>query len=180
MEILITIIIALFGYLFTYYHKLKLKQREDKLKLIEKQINEFYGPLYMTVRSTEIMIAALYAKRKAMGMNFLDEDAPKSEKDISEWRIWVENIFMPLNEKILNLIIDKAHLIREKEVPECLLNFVAHVSGYRAIVKKWEKGDFSEAVSPFPYPRDLKEYAERSYLELKEEQLRLVGEVNRK
>jgi len=175
MELVVTIFIALSGYLFTYFHKLSLKKREDRLRLIEKQINEFYGPLYMTIRATEIMFVALYAKRKASGMNFLDGDAPKSEKNISEWRIWVEDIFMPLNERVLDLIIEKAYLIREKDVPICLLNFVAHVAGYRAIIKKWKKGDFSEAVSPFPYPKDLKEYAEKSYLELKEEQLRLIG-----
>lgn len=175
MKLAVTIILAIAGYLFTYFHTLKLKQRDDKLHLIEKQINEFYGPLYMTVTATSIMFYALREKIRAKGKRFLDEDAPKSKNDISEWQIWVENVFMPLNEKILELMINKAHLIREKEVPGCLLEFVAHVAGYRAIIKKWGKGDFSESVSPFSYPNDLMEYARNSYLQLKEEQLKLLG-----
>ncbi len=118
-------------------------------------------------------------KRKSDGLRFLDEGAPKSSEEVSEWRIWVENIFMPLNERILNLIINNTHLIGEAEVPFCLLSFIAHISGNKAIIKKWESGDFSEAIFPFQYPRDLKDYAESSYLELKKVQLRLLGKVGR-
>lgn len=108
-------------------------------------------------------------------MKFLS--APKSEKDISEWRIWVEQCFMPNNRKITSLILDKAHLIREQQVPKCLLDYSVHVAGYEAVIKKWEQGDFSQAISLFPFPQEINGYAEKSYLELKAEQLRLLGKT---
>ena len=77
----------------------------------------------MTIRATEIMFVALYAKRKASGMNFLDGDAPKSEKDISEWRIWVEDIFMPLNERVIGSNYRKGISNKRKGRPYMFVKF---------------------------------------------------------
>lgn len=174
IEILISIFLVLIGYLITFFYKLFLARRSDKLRFIEKQINEFYGPLYITCKVSEIIFNALWDKRKSDGVQLIHDD---TAHPTSEWRIWVENVFIPLNKKGQNIIIDNAHLIREKEVPKCLLKFTIHASGYEALIKKWEKGDFSEKFSFFRYPENLMEYAERSYLELKEEQLKLLGKL---
>ena len=175
LEIIIPLMLAIIGYFFTYFYRLLLAKRSDKLRFIERQINEFYGPLYITGKVGKIMLEALRSKRDAFGIRFLNEDSPKSKEDISEWRIWVENIFMPLNRKRQEIIIDKAHLIREEEIPFCLLQFITHVAGYEALLNKWEKDDFSESVSFFAFPYDLDEYSEKSYLVLKKNQLKLLG-----
>lgn len=120
-------------------------------------------------------LMAKYARNKAADkMKFLEEKI-ESEEDIYEWRIWVENVFMPANRRLQDLIVTQAHLIREKEVPQCLLKFIAHASEFETIVKKWEKKDFSEAKPGFEFPVELREYAEKSYLELKKEQVKLLG-----
>lgn len=171
-SIIIAIILALVGYLFTYFYNLHFTRRADKLSFIEKQINEFYGPLYVTVLVSENVFMVLPKKGVHLGMFF--ESETRVEKDIYEWRIWLENVLMPLNRQIVNIIVNKAHLIIEEIVPQCLRKLVAHVADYEVIVKKWSKGDFSEAISSVPFPDDLREYAEKSYNDLKGEQVKLL------
>jgi len=96
---------------------------------------------------------------------------------MQQWRIWVENVFMPLNLQVEKIILENAYLIRERAVPECLLKFVTHVSAYKAVLKSWEKGDLSEWTSTIPFPKELQTYAADSYAELKQEQLRLIGKL---
>jgi len=100
---------------------------------------------------------------------------PPTEEELTEWRVWSKNIFLPLNEFLEKLILENAYLIREEKVPECLLRFVTHGSAYKAILKKWESGDFSENTPALDFPVELEENAAHSYQELKAEQLRLIG-----
>jgi phage gp29-like protein len=92
-----------------------------------------------------------------------------------EWRLWVAEVLMPMNLSQEKIILNSAHLIREQEVPECLLNFVAHIAAWKAVLKKWEVGDFSEQFSLVAYPTEVADYAASAYRELKAEQLRLIG-----
>ena len=75
------------------------------------------------------------------------------------------------------MILDNAHLLRENEVPECLLRFVAHTAAYKAVIKKWVNADYSEHLSVIYYPVELGTYASNSNAELKAEQLRLIGQI---
>jgi hypothetical protein len=77
-----------------------------------------------------------------------------------------------------DLILRKAHLIRESEMPECLVRFVAHNAAYKAVLKKWANSDFSEYLSIIDFPNEIEDYASRSYQELKAEQVRLIGLVS--
>ena len=74
---------------------------------------------------------------------------------------------MPNNELIEKLIIEKAYLIKDEKMPECLLGFITHMSGYKANMRKWEQGDYSEALSVIDYPSGLNEYIESAYQEFK-------------
>lgn len=87
----------------------------------------------------------------------------------------VKNVFTPLNELREKLILENAHLLREKEILECLLKFVTHVSAYKAILRKWEMGDLSEYALLIDFPPEIDEYASKAYQELKAEQLKLIG-----
>src|ERR1039457_1256138 len=44
---LLTILLAFFSYLMTFLSARMLARRRDKLKLVNKRLNEFYGPLYV-------------------------------------------------------------------------------------------------------------------------------------
>jgi len=62
--------------------------------------------------------------------------------------LWVTTIFMPLNDIRERIIIEKAHLIVEERMPQCLLDFVTHVRGYRAVLAGWARATTGERVPP--------------------------------
>ena len=47
---ILTVIVALAGYSITFLSTHMLARRRDKLELVNKRLNEFYGPLYVLRR----------------------------------------------------------------------------------------------------------------------------------
>jgi hypothetical protein len=43
----LTLILAFIGYLATFLSARMLARRKDKLELVNRRLNEFYGPLYV-------------------------------------------------------------------------------------------------------------------------------------
>lgn len=171
-----SILLTFVGWRVTHRKDRELAKRKDQLELVNKRLNEFYGPLYVATEAGETAYNSLLEKvgRKedpyGPGKNL-------TENELNEWLLWMENVLMPLNEIRERLIIDRAYLIREREMPDCLTDFVKHVVGYRAVRAKWKKENFTELYSFRSYPKELQEYARRSYRELKEEQARLIGMI---
>ena len=56
----------------------------------------------------------------------------------------------------------------------CLLDFVTHVVGYKAVLAKWGEGNYAERRSTIGWPPEFDSYVERSYQALKAEQTRLM------
>jgi len=102
---------------------------------------------------------------------------PIRDEDMHEWMLWMRTIFMPLNDIREKIIIEKAHLIVEEEMPLCLLEFVTHVVGYKAVVAKWADGNYAETRSTIGWPPEFDRYVERSYAALKAEQTRLLHNI---
>jgi hypothetical protein len=178
ISLIVTVIIALLGYLVTYWTNILLANRSQQLELVNKQIQEFYGPLYVATQNSAKAYEALMRKlnRKIF---FTDKSNPPNEQEIAEWRLWAQSVFMPNNKLIEKLILEKAYLIRERDMPECLLNFITHVSGLKVVVEKWSKGDFSEHTSVVFFPKEIDHYATESYKELKDKQLELIGRLRK-
>jgi len=65
----------------------------------------------------------------------------------------------------------------EEHMPQCLLDFVTHVVGYKAVMSKWAEGDYTERRSTIGWPPEFDVYVERSYKALKAEQTRLLHSV---
>ena len=175
VSLTVTVVLALTGYLITYLYSLQLSKRKEQLELIDKRIKDFYGPLYISIHVSRIAYETLLGK---MGRKVIrDQDNPLTEKELAEWRVWSKSIFRPLNESLEKLILGNAYLIREEEMPECLLKFVTHVSAYKANLAKWDMGDFSEHFTALDFPVEIDAYATKAYRELKAEQLRLIGKL---
>jgi hypothetical protein len=151
-----------------------LARRKDHLDLVNRQLAEFYGPLHV---ACEAGLAAFKALLVRMGnkQSIFVAGQPPTEAELKEWSHWMKHVLMPLNDLREKLILEKSHLIREDRVPDEILGFVGHVVTYRAIMAKWEEGDFSEKYSPIEFPEGLDEYARRSFAELKTDQARLIG-----
>jgi hypothetical protein len=162
------ILLGLVGYLFTFLSARMLARRKDKLELVNRRLNEFYGPLYVASQAGNIAYRSLLNKQgKTQSFPILDSE-------MKEWMLWMTTIFMPLNDVREKIIIEKANLIIEEQMPHCLLDFVTHVVGYKAVLAKWAEGDLSERRSTIGWPPEFDLYVERSYQALKAEQTRLL------
>ena len=164
----LTITIAFAGYLITILGARMLARRRDKLKLVNKRLNEFYGPLYVASEAGNIAYRSLL-KRQGKTVS-----EPIRDTELKEWMLWMNTIFMPLNDIREKIIIEKAYLIIEEQMPQCLLDFVTHVVGYKAVMARWAEGDFTERRSTIGWPPEFDIYVKRSYAALKAEQTRLL------
>jgi hypothetical protein len=164
----LTIFLAFFGYLVTFIITRMMARRADRLRLVNERLNEFYGPLYVASQAGNIAYRSLLTR---MGKA---QSYPITDAEMKDWMLWMKTIFMPLNDVREKIIIEKAHLIVEEQMPRCLLDFVTHVVGYKAVLAKWAEGDYTERRSTIGWPPEFDVYVERSYKALKAEQTSLL------
>jgi len=164
----LTVVLAFAGYLVTFLSSRMLARRTDMLKLVNMRLNEFYGPLYVASQAGNIAYRSLLKKQGKT------QSEPILDSEMKEWVLWMTTIFMPLNDIREKVIIEKAHLIVEEHMPQCLLDFVTHVVGYKAVLSKWAEGDYVERRSTIGWPPEFDTYVTRSYNALKAEQTRLL------
>ena len=164
----LTITIAFAGYLITVLGARMLARHRDKLDLVNKRLNEFYGPLYVASEAGNIAYRSLLSRQGK------HQSEPIRDAELKEWALWMSTIFMPLNDIREKIIIEKAYLIVEERMPQCLLDFVTHVVGYKAVMAKWAEGDYTERRSTIGWPPEFDIYVRQSYAALKAEQTRLM------
>ena len=165
---ILTIILAFAGYLITFLTSRVSGRRAARLRLVDQRLNDFYGPLYVATVAGNIAYKSLLQKQGKTQCH------PIRDEDLKEWALWMTTIFMPLNDVREKIIIENAHLIIEEQMPQCLLDFVTHVVGYKALLAQWAEGDYSERRSMIGWPPEFDIYVERSYKALKAEQTHLL------
>ncbi len=164
----LTVLLAFAGYLVTFTSNRMMARHADRLRLVNQRLNEFYGPLYVATVAGNIAYNALLKKQGKTQCH------PIRDEDLKEWMLWMKAIFMPLNDVREKLIIENAHLIVEEQMPQCLLDFVTHVVGYKALLLKWADEDYTERRSMIGWPPEFDIYVTNSYQALKAQQTRLL------
>ena len=183
---LVGVVAAVLGYFATYGTNLRLAQRNDRLERINRQLSEFYGPLLALTRSSGQSWQAFRKRYRPPGSeSFWKCDPPPTKEDAIAWRLWMTTVFMPVHRRMMELVLERADLIEEPEMPPSLLDLCAHVNGYQAILKEWEKGEISTArednISVVNFPGEkLAEYAATAFGRLKAEQAELLGATGKK
>jgi hypothetical protein len=87
----------------------------------------------------------------------------------------MKEVFAPRNRQLYDLVVSKADLLIEEEMPSCLLILCAHVASYEVVLHQWGKGNFSHDRPLVDFPGDIYDYASHSFTLLKSQQLRLLG-----
>jgi hypothetical protein len=178
---LVGVVAAVLGYFVTYGTNLRLAQRNDRLERINQQLSDFYGPLLALTRSSGQSWQAFRQRYRPPGSeSFWKNDPPPTLEDAAAWRLWMTTVFVPMHQRMMELVLNRAHLIEEPEMPPCLLDLCAHVNGYQAILKEWETGEISiervDNISVVNFPgQELAEYAAAAFGRLKAEQTELLG-----
>jgi hypothetical protein len=172
---------ALLGYFVKYATDIRLAQRNDRLERLNRQLSEFYGPLLALTRASDQSWQAFRKRYRPPGNHsFWKPDPPPTKEDAEVWRLWMSTVFVPLHQQMMELVLDHADLIEEREMPPCLLSLCAHIAGYQAVLKQWESGNVSiereDNISVVNFPgQELADYAAAAFGRLKAEQADLLG-----
>jgi len=177
VTISVSVLLAVGGYVATYAYNLKLAQRKDRLDRVNAQLSDFYGPLLALVSAGESSFDAFRQKHRPDKPWIFGRGETPTEQKSATWRLWMVEVFMPLNVAIVDVITKHADLLDESDMPKPLLDACSHVAAYRAVIKQWEQGDFSELTSVINFPSpDLFLFASEGFTRLKGEQQRLLGQ----
>lgn len=85
-------------------------------------------------------------------------------------------VFLPVLREMRDLVVGRADLLRELEMPPLLLELCAHAAGYEITAARWARGDLAEHLSLVAFPSaEPAAYARRGFGELKLEQARLLS-----
>lgn len=168
MEAIAAAIIAgLIGFFLNLRESRIKHKRTERLNYINEQIKSLYGPLFLHVRAGYEINDYLEEKFERKSIENL------SEAELKEWRLWANEVFIPLNTKQEELLLGNAHLLIENEVPKSIIQLITHTAEMKVLRKKWKNEDIAQNFS-HPYPHELKNYSESSYLQLKNEQKKLI------
>lgn len=172
----VSVFIAVVGYLIKYMADVDLEQRKGQLERVNRQLSELYGPLFALALTGSRAFEALVRTRSDHAD--FGERAP-NEEEAAAFRLWMVHVLMPLNRRLVELILTKADLLEENEVPPVLLDVAAHVSSYEAVLKAWEAGDYSRMYAVLAFPgKELTQYSRAAYERLKTRQRELLERVN--
>jgi hypothetical protein len=104
---------------------------------------------------------------------FAPEVKPLDADELRQWRLWAESAHCHRSIPAYKIIINKAHLLIEDEMPQCLLDFCAHKAGYDVVIERWRQQDYSQHLSVVRHPGDvLNDYLQQSFTRLKHNQAR--------
>lgn len=174
--ILVTILLAFAGYGATYLNNVRIEQRRAKLKYVSDQLQYLYGPLFsLTSASNEAWAA--FRSRCRPGGPFFGRLPPPTKAELEQWRLWMRQVFMPMNLQMRDAIIDNAHLIEGDRMPEAFRDLLAHVETYKIALRRWEEGDFSEHTAYLDFPHDFAPEVADTFGILKSRQARLIGRM---
>lgn len=175
---IVAIFVAFTGFIIKFINDIILAKRKDKLDRINKQLSDFYGPLYSLRKSSNVAWAAFRKKNKPTGAYFGNPNSPTNEEDIEIWKHYMIYVFMPINDKIYDIIVNKSDLLIENEMPKCLLDLISHIVIYKAVIKNWEKGNNNEFTSTSNFPLEVDDYIFKSFEKLKKEQYKIINKSN--
>jgi hypothetical protein len=169
----VSVLLAVAGYFASYVYNLRLAERKDRLEYVNRQLSDLYGPLVALTTAGATTWAGFRQLYRPHGP-FWGEPTP-TEDEAAAWRLWMTEVFMPLNEQIFEVITNNAELLIESEMPKPLLDVCAHVAGYRPVLRSWAEGDTRRNTSTSDFNgRELAEYALTRFAALKVEQQRLL------
>ncbi|NKX86424.1 hypothetical protein [Nocardia coubleae] len=172
-----TVALAFVGYLATYLNSVRLAQRQARLTRVNLQLSDFYGPLFALMEANSRVYDTFSAKYvRPDGRDPFRHDIPPTEGELAEWRTWATAVFIPNIQAMRDVVVTKADLLIEKEMPRVLLELCAHTSGYEITAAGWAQGNYGDHLSLIPFPgRELREYTRDRFMFLKGEQARLLG-----
>ncbi len=174
LPLVIPLLLALCGYLFTYFYGMRQEGRKSRLARINEQLNQFYGPLLAIVQSSQQAWENFIGKYDDNPDFYKKQHNPTPEQ-VAEFHNWMRTVFMPNNNQLHNIIVNSTSLLIEDEIPRVLLDLMAHIMEFRINfeARPDEHAEVAESRSKYP-GQPLLKYCEKSFRDLKSEQIRII------
>ena len=166
------------GWLVTHILSVRAEREKQRaighLSFVEKQLEGLYGPLVLLVLEGRSTFRDLLSN---LGRGYVFSGTqPLSKEDLSLWLFWVDNDFMPRNQRIQELLAGKSHLIHGNEIPESYLTFLDHYNSWQITHKRYkEEGVPYQWHSKANWPKQFEDDIICTFRELKETQAKLIG-----
>jgi hypothetical protein len=170
-----SVLLALVGYLWTFYSTRITKRREAQLKRLDEQLRILYGPLYALSGASEAAWNSFMAKFAPEAGVFIKPDRPPTEEELSIWRSWITTVILPMNEEMEKLVRSHWDLVENEEIQPSLIQLVAHTTGYRWVTERWKQSDFRECHSVVGFPKEFNALIRKQHDDLRQRQMALLG-----
>ena len=172
---IVSLVVAFVAASLAYWNNRRISAYQGQLERVNKQLEELYGPL-LALSSSNTAAWREFVRRFRPGKAHVFDGSEVSDQDRKTWILWMNSVFLPSNRRSAELITTKAHLMVDDAVPQCLLDFCAHVAGYEVTAKRWEQGDYTVLSSVINHPgSEYNRHIQQRFLELKQLQQRLLA-----
>ena len=174
-----TVGLTVLGLFVAYANNLRLEKRKAEMKFLSDQLQYLYGPLFALTQAADEAWNSFMSKCRPGEKYFFGGKHPLMPEDFKLWRLWMAEVFMPINLKMEEAVVQNTHLIEGGVFPDSFRDLIAHVEGYKVIRKKCATDDFSDQesdhVSSLNYPDGFNEDIKTTFAKLKVRQARLLG-----
>lgn len=189
----IALLFVVLGWIIPYRHNLKVeearkasdsvfRQKQWEKEQIDTQIAEFYGPISALLQEQNILferVLYMFGRRFVFAKNQTQlSDLPENEQII--WAHYVDTYKIPLNNKIIEIIRSKKHLIYKSEVPSCFQAYLDYALGWEFLDNQKRQGvpNYYEYYYCYNYPQDFTSYINSTLRILLKKQAELLGQAS--
>jgi len=158
------------GHYLTKRREWRKSAREAAMQHLQRQIQEFYGPLAGLVREATILYeTACEILPTVDGRGTQIDTNQFKDGDVVRWRFFIETYWFPLNQQIVQLLRTKVYLLEGDTMPASFLAFIRHAAAFEALHRLWkEKGEeTNKQVKGVGWPAQFDRDIEQSLLSLK-------------
>jgi hypothetical protein len=153
---LVSLAIACLGawltYVFAQRREGEARRQEAALRHLQRQIEEFYGPLLGLIQRSRYVYATACKRLPSGSDGRVDQDR-FSEADWEVWNYFTETYFLEINREIANLLHTKAYLMGVDTAPESYQRYLQHQVEQETLHRLWkERGVSSLATQGATWP----------------------------
>ena len=182
IKILVPCLVIMVGWfvvhLLSVKREMRFRIRERELKRLEDQISKVYGPIVMLRKQTRAAHSVYFSNMPKMtdNPNKIDEQNMTSDDHFIHDEI-TDNYLIPLNNELINIFKENAHLIDYNRIPDTVIPYLNHSYPFEIGHKITQKKKIEKLyIEQGTFPRDFDNQIEA---ELKRLQSKYINKKNK-
>ena len=189
----IGLLFVVFGWLIPYRQNIRIeeerkntenaiRQKQWEKEQADRQISEFYGPVSALLQEQDIRykrILYMFGRDQVFKKDQTLSDLPENEQ--RTWMHFVDTYIIPSNNKIVEIIRNKKHLVYNSEIPACFMTYLDYTLGWELLDNQKRNGvpNYYEYSYAFDFPVGFTHYINETLKVLLKKQSELMGETQK-